>query len=501
MHIYEAISLGLYMLLMLAIGVYSYRKSTSNSEEFLIGGRRLGAAVTALSAGAADMSGWLLMGLPGAMYFFGVSSAWIAIGLTIGAYLNYVVVAPRLRVYTEVAQNSITLPVFFENRFKDKSHLLKISSSIFILIFFTLYTSAGMVSGGRLFESAFGMDYNTGVWITSLVVVIYTFLGGFLAVSLTDFVQGAIMIIALILVPLVALDKIGGVQETVTLINSKGVQYLDLFKGTTLVSIISLMAWGLGYCGQPHILVRFMAIDKPAQLAKARRIGITWMIFTVGGAMCVGLIGIAYLMKFDTATMEVFDKSKNEAETIFIYFTRVLFHPLIGGFLISAILAAVMSTISSQLLVTSSSLTEDIYRSLVKKDASPGHFLIAGRLSVLIVAGVALLLSLNPKDSILNLVGNAWAGFGSAFGPLIVLSLLSRKTTWQGALAGMLTGGITVLLWVYLDHPYKDWYEMIPGFLSSLVCNLIVSQLTYKKNPVIEAEFEQVEKMINDNQR
>ena len=261
MHIYEAISLGLYMLLMLAIGVYSYRKSTSNSEEFLIGGRRLGAAVTALSAGAADMSGWLLMGLPGAMYFFGVSSAWIAIGLTIGAYLNYVVVAPRLRVYTEVAQNSITLPVFFENRFKDKSHLLKISSSIFILIFFTLYTSAGMVSGGRLFESAFGMDYNTGVWITSLVVVIYTFLGGFLAVSLTDFVQGAIMIIALILVPLVALDKIGGVQETVTLINSKGVQYLDLFKGTTLVSIISLMAWGLGYCGQPHILVRKPHID------------------------------------------------------------------------------------------------------------------------------------------------------------------------------------------------------------------------------------------------
>ncbi len=496
MQIYEAISIGLYLLLMLAIGVYSYRKSTSNSEEFLIGGRRLGAAVTALSAGAADMSGWLLMGLPGAMYFFGISSAWIAIGLTIGAYLNYIIVAPRLRVYTEVAQNSITLPVFFENRFKDKSHLLKISSSIFILIFFTLYTSAGMVSGGRLFESSFGMEYQTGVWITSLVVVLYTFLGGFLAVSLTDFVQGAIMVIALIIVPLVALDKIGGLHETVTLINSKGAQYLDLFKGTTVAGIISLMAWGLGYCGQPHILVRFMAIDKPSQLVKARRIGITWMIFTVGGALCVGIIGIAYLMKFDTVTMGVFDKSKNEAETIFIYFTRVLFHPLIGGFLLSAILAAVMSTISSQLLVTSSSLTEDIYRSLVRKDTSPRHFLIAGRLSVLIVAGVSLLLSLDPKDSILNLVGNAWAGFGSAFGPLIVLSLLRRKTTWQGALAGMLTGGITVLLWVYLDHPYKDWYEMIPGFLLSLICNLIVSQLTYKANPVIDEEFDRVEKMI-----
>lgn len=498
MQIYEAISIGVYLLLMIGIGVYSYRKSTSNSEEFLIGGRKLGAAVTALSAGAADMSGWLLMGLPGAMYFFGISSVWIAVGLTLGAYLNYVIVARRLRVYTEVAQNAITLPVFFENRYKNNNHFLKITSAVFILIFFTLYTSAGMVSGGRLFESAFGMDYSVGLFLTSLVVVLYTFLGGFLAVSLTDFVQGTIMVLALVIVPVVAITKIGGPGETFHLIESKGVEYLDIFKGTSAISIFSLLAWGLGYCGQPHILVRFMAIDNPKDLIKAKKIGITWMIFTVGGALLVGLVGIAYLMKFDINTMTAFDAAKTEAETIFIYFARVLFHPLIAGFLLTAILAAVMSTISSQLLVTSSSLTEDIYKAFLNKKATSRQLLIASRLSVLIVAVIALLLSLNPKDSILNLVGNAWAGFGSAFGPLILLSLLRKKSTWQGAFAGMLVGGITVLLWVYLDHPFKEWYEMIPGFFLSLLTNLLVSRFTYKENQEIEKEFGQMEEMMKE---
>jgi len=500
MQLYEGISIGLYLLLMIAIGIYSYRTSTSNSEEFLIGGRRLGAAVTALSAGAADMSGWLLMGLPGAMYITGLSSAWIAIGLTIGAYLNYIFIAPRLRVYTEVAQNSITLPVFFQNRYKDKTQLLKITSSLFILIFFTLYTSAGMVSGGKLFESAFGMDYSTGLWITSVVVVLYTFLGGFLAVSLTDFVQGTIMVLALLIVPIVAVIEIGGPIETLEIIQSKGAQYLNLFKGTTIVGIFSLMAWGLGYFGQPHILVRFMAIDKPKDLIKARRIGISWMILTVGGALCVGLIGIAYLMKLDPASMTSFDQSATKAETIFIYFARILFHPLIGGFLLSAILAAVMSTISSQLLVTSSSLVEDIYKSLLKKnDVSQNHLLIAGRISVLVVAIIALALSFHPKDSILNLVGNAWAGFGSAFGPLVLLSLLNKKSTWQGAFSGMLVGGTTVLLWVYFDHPFKDWYEMIPGFFLSFLTNILVSTWTYKENTIISSEFDEVTRKLKED--
>ncbi|HEY4540099.1 MAG TPA: sodium/proline symporter PutP, partial [Faecalibacter sp.] len=432
----------------------------------------------------------------GAMYFTGLSSIWIAIGLTIGAFFNYLIVAPRLRLYTEVAGNSITLPVFFENRFKDKTHLLKIVSSLLILVFFTLYTSSGMVAGGKLFESAFGFDYKNGLYLTSLVVVLYTFLGGFLAVSLTDFVQGTIMVLALVIVPLVALIEIGGIGETLQLVASKGDHYLDLFSGTTTISIISLLAWGLGYFGQPHILVRFMAIGQVGDLRKARRIGITWMIFTVGGALFVGLIGIAYLLKFDGTTMLRFDASKTESETIFIYFSRILFHPLIGGFLLSAILAAVMSTISSQLLVTSSSLTEDIYKAFLHKKATSKQLLMVSRISVLLVAIISLMLSISPKDSILNLVGNAWAGFGAAFGPLILLSLLWKKTTWQGALVGMIVGASVVLIWVYADHSYKDWYELLPGFVCSFVSIILVSLLTQKENKAITYEFEQVNKLI-----
>lgn len=499
MDIFEIISIGLYMALMVGIGIYSYRKSNSNSEEFLIGGRKMGAAVTALSAGAADMSGWLLMGLPGAMYFTGLSASWIAIGLTFGAFMNYIIVAPRLRVYTEVAGNSITLPVYFENRFKDKTHLLKIVSSLLILIFFTLYTSSGMVAGGKLFESAFGLDYMTGLILTSLVVVLYTFLGGFLAVSLTDFVQGTIMVFALVIVPIVAIYEIGGIGETFEIIENKGPNYLDLFTGTTTVGVFSLLAWGLGYFGQPHILVRFMAIDNVKDLTKARRIGITWMIFTVGGALLVGLVGIAYLLKFDSATMLKFDGSKTDAETIFIYFSRILFHPLIGGFLLSAILAAVMSTISSQLLVTSSSLTEDIYKAFLNKKATPKQLLTASRISVLVVAIISLLLSITPKDSILNLVGNAWAGFGAAFGPIILLSVLWRKTTWQGALVGMIVGATVVLTWVYADHSFKEWYEIIPGFISSFLSIVIVSLATPSKNNEIEKDFNQVNEIIKNS--
>lgn len=499
MDIYEIISIGLYMALMIGIGVYSYKKSNDTSDDFLIGGRKMGAAVTALSAGAADMSGWLLMGLPGAMYLSGLSASWIAIGLTFGAFMNYVIVAPRLRVYTEVSGDSITLPVFFENRFKDKTHSLKIVSSLLILVFFTLYTSSGMVAGGKLFESAFGMDYMTGLFVTSLVVVLYTFLGGFLAVSLTDFVQGTIMVLALVIVPIVAVIEIGGIGETHQLIASKGPNYLNLFTGTTTVGVFSLLAWGLGYFGQPHILVRFMAIDDVKDLKKARQIGITWMIFTVGGALLVGLIGIAYLMKYDQATMQVFDNSRVDAETIFIYFSRVLFHPLISGFLLSAILAAVMSTISSQLLVTSSSLTEDIYRAFFNKKASAKQLLNASRISVLVVAIISFLLSITPKDSILNLVGNAWAGFGAGFGPVILLSLLWKRTTWQGALVGMIVGASVVLIWVYADHPYKEWYEIIPGFILSLISIILVSLVTKQDNPQIDKEFSKVDEIIKNS--
>lgn len=484
MDFYQSIAIILYFLIMIGIGYYSYKKATSNVNEFLLGGRKLGAAVTALSAGAADMSGWLLMGVPGAMYMSGISSSWIAIGLTLGAFFNYILVAPRLRIYTEKARNAITIPDFFEKRFHDHSRVLRFISAVIILVFFTLYTSAGMVSGGRLFESAFDFSYNSGLILTSSVVVFYTFLGGFLAVSLTDFVQGTIMIIALVIVPIVVLTHVGGFSESITLIQSRDPDLLSLWEGTTTVGIISLLAWGLGYFGQPHILVRFMAIEKVKQLKAARRIGITWMVFTMGGAMLIGLIGIAYMVKMD--------QSIRDPETIFVYFSQILFHPLVGGFLLAAILAAVMSTISSQLLVTSSSMTEDFYKAFFRRKASQNELLLVSRLSVIVVAIIALSLSLKPKDTILDLVGHAWAGFGSAFGPLVLLSLLWKRTTRNGGIAGMLIGGLTVLLWVYLPHALDHWYAMIPGFILSFVSIVVVSLLDKMPAAAITTEFDEV---------
>lgn len=484
MGIYESIAISIYFLVMLGIGYYSYRKSTSDVHEFLLGGRQIGPVVTALSAGASDMSGWLLMGLPGAMFVTGLSSIWLAIGLTAGAYLNYIFVAPRLRIYTEKTDNAITIPDFLEKRFRNNAGTLRWLSAGVILVFFTLYTSAGMVSGGKLFESAFELPYLTGVLLTGLVVVAYTFLGGFMAVSFTDFVQGTVMVIALLLIPSIVLFDLGGVDQTFKTIRSIDASYLELFKGTTTVGIISLLAWGLGYCGQPHIIVRFMAITDVTKIKVARRVGIIWMIFSTVGAMFIGLVGIAYMQRHNTTI--------DDPETIFIYFSKVLFHPLITGFLLSAILAAIMSTISSQLLVSSSSLTEDLYKNLIRKNASPKELLLVSRLSVLAVALFALLLSLNPKDTILDLVSHAWAGFGSAFGPVVLLSLLWKRITTKGAVTGMITGGLCVLLWISIPHPLDHIYAMIPGFSISLLSIYLVSKWDKEPSQEIQAEFESV---------
>ncbi len=490
MQFYEFISISFYFLLMLAIGFYAYKKSTDDLSGYMLGGRKLGPAVTALSAGASDMSGWLLMGLPGAMYASGISSIWIAIGLTIGAYFNYLLVAPRLRVYTEVANNSITIPDFFENRFQDGSKVLRLVSAIVIFIFFTLYTSAGMVSGGTLFESAFGLDYRLGLFVTAGVVVAYTLFGGFLAVSLTDFVQGTIMVLALIIVPIVAFTEVGGVEPAFAEIERLNPAYLDIFKGTSILGLISLFAWGLGYFGQPHIIVRFMAINSIKELKSARRIGIGWMILTVVGAMLIGLIGIAYISEKGLTL--------DNPETIFIKFAEVLFHPLVTGFLLSAILAAIMSTISSQLLVTSSAVTEDFYKSFFKRNATQKELVMIGRLAVLGVAIVSVLLSVNPNDTILGLVGYAWAGFGAAFGPVIILSLRWKRMTKWGALAGMIVGTATVLIWA--NTGLSDvLYEIIPGFILSFVTVVVVSLMTKEPEKDITSTFEQMEeKLVED---
>ncbi|WP_338452571.1 sodium/proline symporter PutP [Niallia oryzisoli] len=482
------ISLAIYFIGMLLIGYYAYKKSTDNIEGYMLGGRGLGPAVTALSAGASDMSGWMLMGLPGAMYVTGMSSLWLSVGLCLGAYLNYILVAPRLRTYTKVANDSITIPDFFENRFKDKTRILRLVSAIVIIIFFTLYTSAGMVSGGVLFESAFDLDYKIGLFVTGGVVVAYTLFGGFLAVSLTDFVQGIIMFVALVLVPIVAFTDLGGIQPTFDVIREIDPTLLDFFKGTTVIGIISLLAWGLGYFGQPHIIVRFMAITSVKELKPARRIGMGWMIISIIGAMFVGLVGIAYVNQRGV-TLE-------DPETVFIMFSNVLFHPFITGFLLSAILAAIMSTISSQLLVTSSALTEDIYKTFFKRDAADKQLVRIGRLAVLLVSIIAILLSLTPNNTILNLVGYAWAGFGSAFGPAILLSLYWKRMNVWGTLAGIIVGAFTVIIWISNEALKGFMYEMIPGFILSLVAIIIVSILTAKPSTEVDTEFDEMKETL-----
>ncbi|TRY29351.1 sodium/proline symporter PutP [Aliiglaciecola sp. M165] len=494
------ISLSIYFIVMLGIGLYAYRKSTSDMQEYMLGGRTLSPKVTALSAGASDMSGWMLMGVPGAMYVSGLSSIWIAIGLTIGAYLNYILVAPRLRVYTERANNAITLPDFFENRFEDKTRLLRVISSIVIVVFFTLYTSSGVVAGGKLFESSFGLSYETGLYVTAGVVVAYTLFGGFLAVSMTDFVQGCIMFVSLVLVPVVVLVDMGGIAEVTHQISSVSPNmtslWIDAASGNALstIGIISLMAWGLGYFGQPHIIVRFMAIRHVREMKTARRIGMSWMIVSLAGAVATGLLGLAYVTK-NAAQVD-------DPETIFIFLSQVLFHPLVGGFLLAAILAAIMSTISSQLLVTSSSLTGDFYHAFLRRQANQKELVMVGRLSVAVVAVVAIYLAYDRNSTVLSLVSNAWAGFGAAFGPLVILSLFWKRMTFSGALAGMISGAVTVLVWIFADitldgQPLSQIiYEIVPGFIVSTLCIIVVSLLTKEPTNSIHEVHEAVEKEL-----
>ena len=484
------ISLTLYFIVMLLIGLYAYKKSTSDVAGYMLGGRSLSPSVAALSAGASDMSGWMLMGLPGAMYLTGISSIWIAIGLVIGAFLNYLVVAPRLRTYTEIANDSITLPDFFENRFNDKSRLLRIVSSLVIVVFFTLYTSSGIVAGGKLFESSFGLNYEVGLYVTAGVVVAYTLFGGFLAVSLTDFVQGCIMFIALVLVPIVAISEVGGIAEMQNTVATINPELLNLFSGVSAIGIISAMAWGLGYFGQPHIIVRFMAIRSVKDMPTARRIGMTWMIVSIIGAMATGFAGIAYVAKTGIKL--------DDAETIFIVLSQLLFSPLIAGFLLAAILAAIMSTISSQLLVTSSSLTGDFYQAFLHRDASEKQLVLVGRISVFLVALVAIYLAYDRNSSILSLVSNAWAGFGAAFGPVVIGCLYWKGMTRNGALAGIISGAVTVLIWIYAPitingQSLSAWmYEIVPGFIVCSLAIYVFSKLSPKVEDSISTKFDEM---------
>lgn len=485
----------IYLVGMLGIGVAAY-KMTSNLSDYVLGGRRLGPGVAALSAGASDMSSWLLLGLPGAVYASGgMNQIWLAVGLAIGAYLNWQFVAKRLRVYTEVANDSITIPDFFENRFKDGSRLLRVISALVILLFFTFYTSSGMVGGAKLFEASFGLSYTQALWIGAIVIISYTFLGGFLAVSWTDFVQGILMFLALIIVPIVAINKLGGWGETVNQVGEIDPIYLDAFSGMSALAIISLLAWGLGYFGQPHILTRFMALRSKKDVPKARMIGTIWMIFALFGAIFTGFAGISYFA----------DSPLPDGEQVFIMFTQVLFDPWVSGILLAAILAAIMSTIDSQLLVSSSAVAEDFYKAILRKDASEKELVWVGRISVAAIALIAILLASNPDSSVLDLVSYAWAGFGAAFGPVIILSLFWKRMNRWGALSGMIVGAVTVVVWKILSTPQLNeagevikeavipfsLYEIVPGFILAWIVAMVVSLVTEAPSKEIEEEFEQ----------
>jgi sodium/proline symporter len=471
-----------YIVLMIGIGVTAWWH-TSDLADYILGGRRLGSFVTAMSAGASDMSGWLLMGLPGAVYAAGVSESWIAIGLCLGAWFNWWLVAARLRVYTELTNNALTLPDYFTYRFADQSRHLRILSALVILVFFTIYCASGMVAGARLFERTFGLTYGTALWTSAIATIAYVFIGGFLAVSWTDTVQATLMIFALVLAPVVIVIHLGGLNPAIAAVRAVDPKFTDWFRGTSLVSIISLMAWGLGYFGQPHILTRFMSARSVHTIPSARRIGMTWMVLCLAGALAVGFFGIAYFVTHPEQGAPV----RANHETVFITLSQVLFNPWIAGILLSAILAAIMSTLSCQLLICSSVLTEDFYRALVRPTAGQRELVWIGRGMVLAISLIALGIAANPEGRVLGLVGYAWAGFGSAFGPVVVLSLTWPRMSRKGALTGMLAGAITVIVW--RQGGWWGLYEMVPGFLLATFTIVVVSLFDAAPSSGVAATF------------
>ncbi|MEF1290326.1 sodium/proline symporter PutP [Vibrio sp. M260118] len=480
-----------YLILMLAIGVIAYQRTKSSSDYFL-GGRSLGPWPAALSAGASDMSGWLLLGLPGYAYAAGIEAFWLAGGLLVGTWLNWLINAKRLRTYS-ITTDALTLPEFLSRRFNDNSKMIQVISAFFILLFFLFYTSSGLVAGGKLFETVFGLNYTTAVIIGTVCVVSYTLFGGFLAVSWTDLVQGLLMAAALLIVPIAAMNGgLGQLSSDLAAINPELLTLWQDSKGEPLsaIAIISLVAWGLGYFGQPHILARFKASRSNKDLTTARRIAVIWTGLSMIGAMLVGLVGLVYVTNTGV--------SVDDGEKIFMLLVNALFHPVIAGILLAAILAAVMSTADSQLLVSSSALAEDFYKQVFKKDASSEEIVVVGRIAVVGISIVALVLAMTPDSSVLGLVSYAWAGFGAAFGPALVLSLYWERMNRNGALAGILVGGITIVVWKQLSGGWFDVYEIVPGIIFSTIAIIAVSMMTGEPEDAVKAQHAKFEKQLKE---
>tara|TARA_R100000306_G_scaffold62604_1_gene75699 strand:- start:50022 stop:51506 length:1485 start_codon:yes stop_codon:yes gene_type:complete len=473
-----------YLLGMLGIGLWSFLR-TKNLSDYILGGRSLGPFPSAISAGASDMSGWLLLGLPGYAYSAGHEAFWIAIGLLVGTWLNWLIVARRLRVYTMAANDSLTIPAFLENRFEDYSHVLRIIAAFFILLFFLFYTSSGLVAGGKLFETVFGLDYTWAVIAGALAIVSYTLFGGYLAVSWTDLVQGLLMAAALVVVPIVAINAEGGWGATQAAMNEMNPELLNAMTSSTgeamgIIGIVSLLGWGLGYFGQPHILARFAGIRSGKDIPTARRIAVSWTALSLFGSLVCGFAAVVF-----------FDSPLDDPEKAFMLLINALFHPVVAGILLAAILAAVMSTADSQLLVSSSALAEDFYRTLMKKDASPEQLVMVGRGAVVGLAVLATILAMDPESGVLSLVSYAWAGFGAAFGPTLILALYWKRMNRAGAIAGVLVGGITVVIWKQLTGGIFELYEIVPGFILATIAIVAVSLMTREPSATIQRQFDE----------
>ena len=470
-----------YFAALIAIGLYFYKRS-KRLEDYLLGGRGMGSWVTALSAQASDMSGWLLMGLPGAIYLFGINQAWIAVGLVLGTFLNWVLVAARLRLYT-AATGSLTMSSFFDKRFKDPTNLLRIISAIVILLFFTVYAAAGLVGVGKLFESMFNMNYTLAVLIGTAIMVFYTLLGGFMAVCWTDLLQGLLMVFAIVVMPFIAYCHIDP-SVMAAAYEAKPTAFQLLPEGTlsvALLAIISSAAWGLGYFGQPHILVRFMSVKSVAILPRSISIAMVWVIMSLTGAVIIGLLAIPFYSSLPAG----------DQEKVLIFMIRDFVNPYFAGVLLAAILAAIMSTISSQLLVSSSTLSEDIYASIINKKASDMQLLFINRICVVVIFMISFFLAMDRDSNIFSLVTFAWGGFGSAFGPVVLMALYSGKTTWYSALAGMITGTVVMLCW-YTVGWGASMYEIVPGFISNMIMILFVNHFWPNKDKEIAAQFDEV---------
>jgi len=476
------ITFGLYFIGVFVIGIVAWSR-TSNISDYILGGRRLGSLVSALSAGASDMSGWLLLGLPGLVYTSGLQGLWLAGGLLTGTYLNWTVVAKRLRVFSQTFNNSLTIPEYLENRFSDRSGILRSISALMILFFFTIYTSSGLVAGGKLFNSLFSVSYETAMLLGAASVLVYTFMGGFLAVSWTDAFQASLMLIALLVVPFLAFKELGQLNVD-SLITDITQDLLPEGQGLAkFIAIASLCGWGLGYFGQPHILARFMAIDSPDNIPRARTIGTAWAALAMMGAILVGIAGMLY-----------FDETLKDAEKVFIFLVQNLMHPALAGICLAGILAAIMSTADSQLLVSASALAEDFYRARIRPQAGQKELVWIGRGTVLLVCLVAVYFAKDPNSKVLEMVSYAWAGFGAGFGPTVVLSLFWARMNLQGAISGLIAGGVCVVIWKNLAGGIFDLYEMIPGVVVSTLAILVVSSLTERPR---RRELELFERSLN----